>query len=158
MTAHSSILQGTAKVADDAHPSTKGLPDRWARTEEWYNFDRNMRGSVHVLVTADETTYDAGPNKMGADHPISWCHNPEGARVWATAMGHNASSYSEPLFRQHLLGAVQWAAGAAAGDCGGTVASRFQKVTLDGAPDQPMELDVAADGRVFYISRSGKVN
>ncbi|MEU8279401.1 lectin [Microbispora bryophytorum] len=158
MTQHSSIVQGTAKVADKVHPSTKGLPDRWTRTEEWYNFDKNMRGSVHVLVTADETTYDAGANKMGADHPISWCHNPEGGRVWATAMGHNASSYSEPLFKQHLLGAVKWAAGAEAGDCGGTISARFQKVTLDGAPDQPMGLDVAADGRVFYISRSGKVN
>ncbi|MFD2352961.1 ThuA domain-containing protein [Nonomuraea ferruginea] len=44
MTAHSSILQGTAKVADKAHPSTAGLPDRWVRAEEWYNFDKNMRG------------------------------------------------------------------------------------------------------------------
>ncbi|GAA3009211.1 ThuA domain-containing protein [Streptosporangium longisporum] len=158
MTAHSATVQGTAKVADKVHPSTVGLPDRWTRPEEWYNFDKNMRGSVHVLVTADETTYDAGPSKMGADHPISWCHNPEGGRVWATAMGHQASSYSEANFKQHLLGGVKWAAGAAPGDCGGTVAARFQKVTLDGAPDQPMELDVAADGRVFYISRSGKVN
>ncbi|MEU7859348.1 ThuA domain-containing protein [Nonomuraea sp. NPDC049141] len=158
MTAHSAILQGTAKVADKVHPSTKGLPDRWVRSEEWYNFDKNLRGSVHVLVSADETTYDAGPSKMGADHPISWCHNPEGGRVWATAMGHQASSYSESPFKQHLLGGVKWAAGAAPGDCGGTVAARFQKVTLDGAPDQPMELDVAGDGRVFYVSRSGKVN
>ncbi|GGL04783.1 glycosyl hydrolase [Sphaerisporangium melleum] len=158
MTQHSNIVQGTAKVADKVHPSTVGLPDRWTRTEEWYNFDKNMRGSVHVLVTADETTYDAGGNKMGADHPISWCHNPEGGRVWATAMGHNASSYSEASFKQHLLGGVKWAAGAEPGDCGGTVTSRYQKVTLDGAPDQPMELDIAPDGTVYYISRSGKVN
>ncbi|WP_214417035.1 ThuA domain-containing protein [Sphaerisporangium fuscum] len=158
MTQHSSIVQGTAKVADKVHPSTKGLPDRWTRTEEWYNFDKDQRGDVHVLVTADETTYDAGPNKMGADHPISWCRNTEGGRVWATAMGHQASSYSEPLFKQHLLGGLKWAAGAVPGDCGGTVAARYQKVTLDGAPDQPMELDVAADGTVFYISRSGSVH
>ncbi|MFE2558374.1 ThuA domain-containing protein [Streptomyces sp. NPDC059352] len=158
MTAHSSIVQGTAKVADKVHPSTAGLPDRWVRTEEWYNFDKNARGDVHVLVTADETTYDAGGSRMGADHPISWCRNAEGGKVWATAMGHETSSYSEPLFRQHLLGGLKWAAGAAAGDCGGTVADRYQKVTLDGAPDQPMQLDVAADGKVYYISRSGKVN
>lgn len=158
MTQHSSIVQGTAKVADKVHPSTKGLQDRWTRTEEWYNFDKNLRGDVHVLVTADETTYDAGSAKMGADHPISWCRNAEGGRVWATAMGHQASSYSESAFRQHLLGGVKWAAGAAAGDCGGTVTTRFQKVTLDGAPDQPMELDVAPDGTVFYISRSGTVH
>ncbi|WP_024754416.1 ThuA domain-containing protein [Streptomyces exfoliatus] len=158
MTAHSSIVQGTAKVADKVHPSTAGLPDRWVRAEEWYNFDKNARGNVHVLVTADETTYDAGGAKMGADHPISWCQVAEGGKVWATAMGHQTASYTEPLFRQHLLGGLQWAAGAAAGDCGGTVANRYQKVALDSAPDQPMALDVADDGKVFYISRSGSVH
>jgi type 1 glutamine amidotransferase len=69
MTAHSATVPGTAKVADRVHPSTAGLPERWQRTEEWYNFDKNARGNVHVLVTADETTYNAGPNKMGHDHP-----------------------------------------------------------------------------------------
>ncbi|MGW1944626.1 ThuA domain-containing protein, partial [Streptomyces sp. NPDC001940] len=40
MPAHSpGVLQGTAKVADRVHPSTKGLPERWERPEEWYNFD-----------------------------------------------------------------------------------------------------------------------
>ncbi|WP_328946300.1 ThuA domain-containing protein [Streptomyces sp. NBC_00250] len=158
MTAHSTIQQGTAKVADRVHPSTKGLPEKWVRSEEWYNFDKNARGNVHVLVTADETTYDAGGSKMGADHPISWCRVAETGKVWATAMGHEASSYSDANFKKHLLGGVKWAAGAEAGDCGGTVSSRFQKVTLDGAPDQPMELDVASDGKVFYISRSGSVH
>ncbi|MFJ8742909.1 ThuA domain-containing protein, partial [Embleya sp. NPDC127516] len=65
------IHQGTAEVADRVHPSTKDLPERWSRSEEWYNFDRNPRGNVHVLVTADESTYDPGPSRMGADHPIS---------------------------------------------------------------------------------------
>ncbi|MCG5214833.1 ThuA domain-containing protein [Streptosporangium soli] len=157
MTAHSSIVQGTAKVADRKHPSTAGLPERWTRSEEWYNFDKNLRGDVHVLVTADETTYDAGPSKMGADHPISWCRDAEGGRVWATAMGHQASSYTETNFRNHVLGGVRWAAGDAQGDCGGTVWNRFQKVTLDSAPDQPMQLDVAADGHVYYITRTGKL-
>ncbi|WP_220182726.1 ThuA domain-containing protein [Sphaerisporangium album] len=157
MTAHSSILQGTAKVADRVHPSTTGLPERWTRTEEWYNFDRNMRGDVHVLVTADETTYDAGGSKMGADHPISWCRNAEGGRVWATAMGHESAAYSEAGIRSHILGGIKWAAGNVQGDCGGTVWNRFQKVTLDSAPDQPMQLDIAADGTVYYITRSGKL-
>ncbi|MFC7308174.1 ThuA domain-containing protein [Streptomyces monticola] len=157
MTAHSSILQGTAKVADKAHPSTRDLPDRWVRTEEWYNFDKNFRGDAHVLVTADETTYDAGPSKMGHDHPISWCRNTEGGRVWATAMGHQAASYSEDNFKKHVLGGIKWAAGNAPGDCGGTVAGRFQKVALDSQPAQPMALDVAGDGTVFYVERLGKV-
>ena len=81
------VLPGTAIVADKKHPSTASLPDRWNRSEEWYNFDRNPRGDVHVLVTADERTYNPGSRAMGPDHPISWCRNAGGGRVWATAHG-----------------------------------------------------------------------
>ena len=42
------------------------------RTDEWYNFARNPRPSVHVLATLDETSYSPGPGAMGADHPIAW--------------------------------------------------------------------------------------
>jgi cytochrome c len=158
MPAHSpGVLQGTAKVADRVHPSTSGLPERWERPEEWYNFDKNPRGDVHVLVTADETTYNPGGSAMGADHPISWCRNTEGGRIWATAMGHDIPAYSEPAFRDHVIGGVQWAAGDKTGDCGGTVWSGYEKVTLDDNTADPMELDVAHDGRVFYAQRGGEV-
>ncbi|WP_069884363.1 ThuA domain-containing protein [Streptomyces luteocolor] len=158
MPAHSpGVLKGTAKVADRAHPSTKGLPERWERPEEWYNFDKNPRGDVHVLVTADETTYDPGGSAMGADHPISWCRNAEGGKVWATAMGHDKASYTEPAFREHVLGGIKWAAGNAPGDCGGTVWSGYEKTALDDNTADPMELDVAKDGKVFYVQRSGEV-
>ncbi|MGW6057754.1 ThuA domain-containing protein [Streptomyces sp. NPDC055189] len=158
MPAHSpGVLKGTAKVADRVHPSTKGLPERWERPEEWYNFDKNPRGDVHVLVTADETTYDPGGSKMGADHPISWCRNAEGGKVWATAMGHDKASYTEPAFREHVLGGIKWAAGNQAGDCGGTVWSGYEKTALDDNTADPMELDVAKDGQVFYVQRSGEV-
>ncbi|MFI1393505.1 ThuA domain-containing protein [Streptomyces sp. NPDC020681] len=158
MPAHSpGVLQGTAKVADQVHPSTKGLPERWERPEEWYNFDKNPRGDVHVLVTADETTYNPGGSAMGADHPISWCRNTEGGRIWATAMGHDIPSYSEAAFRDHVVGGVKWAAGNQPGDCGGTVWSGYEKVTLDDNTADPMELDVAHDGRVFYAQRNGEV-
>src|SRR5262245_60846067 len=36
-------------------------------------------------------------------------------------------------------------------------ASDFQKVTLDDNTQNPMELDVAPDGRVFYIERDGRL-
>ncbi|WP_164716000.1 ThuA domain-containing protein [Streptomyces sp. WAC 06738] len=158
MPSHSpGVLQGTAKVADKVHPSTKGLPERWERPEEWYNFDVNPRGDVHVLVTADETTYNPGGDAMGADHPISWCRNAEGGKVWATAMGHDTPAYSEEEFRDHVIGGVKWAAGAEPGDCGGTVWNGYEKVTLDDDTADPMELDVAKDGRVYYVQRAGEV-
>nr|WP_221382847.1 ThuA domain-containing protein [Actinoplanes polyasparticus] len=151
------VLQGTAIVADKKHPSTASLPDRWIRNEEWYNFDRNPRGDVHVLVTADERTYNPGSRAMGPDHPISWCRNTAGGRVWATGMGHAAESYSETNFRNHVLGGVKWAAGAEPGECGGTVWSNFQKRTLDDGTTDPMALAVAPDGRVLYVQRGGQV-
>src|SRR3954451_21192365 len=36
-------------------------------------------------------------------------------------------------------------------------AADFQKVTLDDNTQNPMQLDVAPDGRVFYIERDGRV-
>ncbi|MEV5820194.1 ThuA domain-containing protein [Micromonospora haikouensis] len=151
------VLPGTAIVADKQHPSTTGLPDRWNRSEEWYNFDTNPRGNVHVLVTADERTYNPGSRAMGPDHPISWCRNAAGGRVWATAMGHAIASYSETNFRNHVLGGVKWAAGNAPGDCGGTVWGNFEKRTLDDNTVDPMALAALPDGRVMYVQRGGQV-
>ncbi|MBQ0980426.1 ThuA domain-containing protein [Micromonospora sp. M61] len=151
------VLPGTAIVADKQHPSTAGLPDRWNRSEEWYNFDTNPRGNVHVLVTADERTYNPGSRAMGPDHPISWCRNAGGGRVWATAMGHAIASYSETNFRNHVLGGVRWAAGSVAGDCGGTVWGNFEKRTLDDNTVDPMAMAVAPDGRVLYAQRGGQL-
>src|SRR5690242_18833261 len=47
-----------------------------------------------------------------------------------------------------------WAASARAQQPG---AGDFQKVTLDDNTQNPMELDVAPDGRVFYIERDGRL-
>jgi cytochrome c len=112
---HPQIQRATVRVEDANHPSTKGLPPRWERTDEWYNFPSNPRGAVHVLASLDESTYSGG--EMGTDHPIAWCHNIDGGRSWYTAMGHTKESYAEPLFRLHLLGGIESVAGVAV-DCG----------------------------------------
>jgi type 1 glutamine amidotransferase len=112
---HPAIQPAAIDVTDRSHPSTRPLPARWSRTDEWYDFRSNPRGTVHVLATLDESTYSGGT--MGADHPIAWCHPFRGGRAWYTAGGHTSESYSEPAFRRHLLGGILWAAGLAKGDC-----------------------------------------
>ncbi len=143
------------RVLDATHPSTEHLPRRWTRTDEWYNFRTNPRGRVHVLMTVGEDTYSGGT--MGADHPIAWCHAYDGGRAWYTGGGHTGASYDEPAFRAHLLSGLQWAAGAVAGDCGGTVWDNYQVTPLDTGVQNPMALDVAGDGRVFFVERGGRV-
>ncbi|MEU1970806.1 ThuA domain-containing protein [Microbacterium sp. NPDC019599] len=152
---HPAVQQGHVQVADKTHPSTTELPTDWVRTDEWYNYQTNPRGKVHVLATLDETTYTGGA--MGQDHPIAWCQYYKGGRSWYTGGGHAAEAFAEPLFMKHLAGGLLWAAGLAKDDCGGTVDKNFQKVVLDDDVASPMGLQVAPDGRVLYIERSGLV-
>lgn len=114
---HPEIQRAAVRIADRNHASTRNLPAVWGRTDEWYNFASKPRGAVRVLAILDETSYSGG--RMGADHPIAWCQQDvEGGRSWYTGMGHTVSSYSEPLFRVHLLGGIESVA-ATAGGCVG---------------------------------------
>lgn len=108
--AHPEIQQGVVEIEDATHLSTAHLPAQWVRTDEWYNFRTNPREHVHVLATADESTFAGGT--MGGDHPIAWCRPFEGGRSWYTGLGHTAQSYTEPAFVQHLWGGIRYAAGA----------------------------------------------
>ena len=154
---HPRNQDATIKVADRVHPSTAHLPALWERHDEWYSFRSNPRGDVHVLASIDESTYDPEAHPMGLDHPVAWCQAYDGGRSWYTALGHTIESYSEPDFLQHLLGGIETAAGVVASDCGGTAWGSFDKVPLDTGTSNPFGLDVAADGRVFYIERAGDV-
>jgi len=154
---HPAIQEATVKVADRVHPATQHLPARWVRTDEWYNFRTNPRGNVHVLAALDEASYSAGTGAMGFDHPIAWCQDFDGGRSFYTGGGHTIESFSEPDYRQHLLAGIETAAGVTPADCGATVSSSFEKVALDQNTSDPFELDVAPDGRVFYVERGGDV-
>ncbi|WP_049570944.1 ThuA domain-containing protein [Streptomyces sp. SBT349] len=159
---HPAPQDATVHVEDPEHPSTASLPADWGRHDEWYNYAPNPRESAHVLATLDEGSYEGGT--MGEDHPISWCRDVDAGHAWYTGMGHTAESYEEPEFLAHLLGGIRTAAGAVAADCSGDgagdgpLAEDFEKVTLDDNTSNPMELDIADDGRVFYIDRNGAVN
>ncbi len=110
---HSTVQPASQRVELRDHPSTRMLPASWKRTDEWYSFKSNPRGTggIRVLMSLDESTYQPAAAAMGADHPIAWYHEFDGGRAWYTAGGHTSESFSEPLFREHLLGGILWAAG-----------------------------------------------
>jgi cytochrome c len=153
---HPAQQDATVKVADRNHPATKHLPERWNRFDEWYDYQANPRGDVHVLATLDETTYE-GHQMDGVDHPIAWCQTYEGGRSFYTGGGHTQASYGEPAFQKHLLGAIRWAAGDIDGDCRATQDGSYQKVTLNDEPGEPMGLAVLPDLRVLHTDRTGEV-
>ncbi|GMA33221.1 ThuA domain-containing protein [Litorihabitans aurantiacus] len=126
---HPQNQTATILVEDHDHPSTAHLDEEWERFDEWYNFQSNPRGQVHVLATLDESTYDAGSSAMGEDHPIAWCHPFDGGRSWYTGGGHTEESFAEPEFLQHVLGGIQSVAGAVESDCSTTPSEGFVDVT-----------------------------
>jgi glucose/arabinose dehydrogenase len=161
---HPQIQQATVNVEDHSHPSTAGVPNKWVRTDEWYNYRENPRANVKVLATLDETTYQPGADAMG-DHPISWCHTTNRGRSWYTGNGHTKESYADADFRKHLLGGIQYAAGVLPANCSPgpeeqPVDTDFDQITLAKGEDktgEPIALAVLPDRRVIHTSRDGEV-
>lgn len=101
----------TVQVRDRAHPATRELPAEWSRTDEWYSFDRVPSGNdTRILATLDEDSYDPHPERvrMGAPHPIIWTRCIGSGRVFYSALGHKAETYSEPLHQAMIDGAIRW--------------------------------------------------
>lgn len=88
--------------------------------DEFYSFDRNPRNNknIKVLISIDEKGNYNGENAWSkkpeiamGDHPLVWCQEFNGGRCFQTALGHIPAMYDEEVFRNHLTGAVLWAAG-----------------------------------------------
>jgi type 1 glutamine amidotransferase len=78
-------------------------------TDEFYDFRANPRPWVRVIARLDPASYDG--HRMGADHPIAWCHAVDAGRSWYIGLGHGVAVYSLPLFQAHLAGGLRFALG-----------------------------------------------
>ncbi|MFM7209116.1 MAG: ThuA domain-containing protein [Verrucomicrobiota bacterium] len=105
---HPAIQEAVLRPAVTDHPSTVHLPRNWKRRDEWYNFRKPMQRDIEILLTIDETSYDAGKSAMGSHHPMAWCKEVGQGRMFYTAGGHTKESFSEDLFVLHLLGGIRW--------------------------------------------------
>jgi len=157
----------TVQVLDSNHLSTRDLPDTWQIADEHYNYLTNVRGGHHVLATFDERTYNPGPNGGKQDHPITWCKLYDGpnvndntgvnkayrdGRTWVTGMGHFGVRYADnDNMVKMMLGGIRWVAGEGSKtDCSGTVWSSFKRTVLVADANQPIGIDVAKDGKVYW--------
>jgi hypothetical protein len=84
------IPVATLVVEDRTHPATAHLPARWTRAEEWYSFAASPRPRGHVLA---------------------WWHRVGQGYAFYSALGHEASAYAEPEYRNLLLDAARWLMG-----------------------------------------------
>ncbi len=154
------VRKATVNVTDTSFIAMHGLPEKWERTDEWYNY-KDMQPGLHVVATLDEDSYEGGEN--GKDHPIAWYHNFDGGRAFYTGGGHTTESYNEPLFLQHLAGGIEYVLGADSTKLDYSKAyavkapeeNRFSKTILSNDLNEPMEIAVTPAGNVYIIERSG---
>jgi len=109
---HPPQQSGIMTVTDPEFPACLHLPTKWLWTDEWYTFATPFPKHLNVVLTVDESTYyPRQEDVMGEFHPIAWYHEPEGGRVFYTALGHITESYKDAAFLQHIYGGLLWAAG-----------------------------------------------
>ncbi len=154
------VRKATVIVKDTGHIAMKGIPAKWERTDEWYNY-KNINAGLKVIATLDEDSYEGGEN--GKDHPIAWYHDFDGGRAFYTGGGHTTESFSEPLFLQHLTGGIKYAMGPDSLKLDYTKAyagktpeeNRFTKTVLANDLNEPMEIAATKSGLVYIVERSG---
>jgi type 1 glutamine amidotransferase len=113
---HSPLQQFTIEVLDSKHPATAHLRDTWRWTDECYFFT-NVNPRIHVLLAVDTKSLEdpklelAPGQRLNGVFPLAWCHTFDGGRQFYTSLGHQIEHYADPIFRQHILGGIQWALG-----------------------------------------------
>lgn len=109
---HPDRQKGELHITDPTHPSTLHMPSRYVLYDEFYDFQQNPRGHVHVLMTIDENSYEGANMDNGhADHPMAWSHFYDGGRAWYTALGHTQQAWDDEYFLEHVLQGILWSSG-----------------------------------------------
>lgn len=103
---HPQYQKGTVVVEDRKHPVMRGLPGRFEVPDEWYEWNKSPRENVHVLATADESTYKQN-HPMG-DHPIIWT-NEKFRRMVYISIGHGPEILESKDYLRLLRNAIVWA-------------------------------------------------
>lgn len=111
--------EAVIRVERAGHRAMRHLGPAWTHTEEWYSYDRSVRGQpgAGVLATVDETTYSPRLKLLWSDrdlsmgdHPVIWTRAVGRGRAFFSALGHSAEAYRGGPYPGVLEGAIEWAA------------------------------------------------
>lgn len=117
---HPKFQKYTVRKLDGAHPSMTGVPAVWEREDECY-FGKELYPGIKVLMMHDINTLDRSDRTQDSliaknlgsyrDYfPAVWYQSFQGGHAWITTLGHSKESYSDPVFRNHLLQGIRYIA------------------------------------------------
>jgi type 1 glutamine amidotransferase len=93
-------------VARRPHPVTRGLPNSFSLTDEFYEFAAPVPASTRVLIRLDP---ESVPDEVGRDIPLVWARRYGKGRVFYDALGHPPATWEHRLHRRVLARGVAWA-------------------------------------------------
>jgi trehalose utilization protein len=88
------------KIADPAHPITRGMGD-FQMTDETYPLNSPGPDSQHLLTTDNPTSMKT----------IGWTRPYRNSRVFCLQSGHDKVAWANPNFRTILSRGIEWCAG-----------------------------------------------
>ena len=91
---------------EPSHPAVAMWPAEFGFKEEIYQYKNYDPAAVRVLLSLNmEKTALKQPRLV----PVSWVRDYEKGRLFYTNLGHNESTWKNPLYQQHLLAGLKWA-------------------------------------------------
>lgn len=93
------------------HPAVAHFPERFIWHDEIYQFRGFDPSKVEVLLQLDPAFEQIGKGRHQDPemYPLAWGRAYGKGRVFYTALGHRRERWIDPLFLEHLHGALRWA-------------------------------------------------
>lgn len=117
---HPKFQQFNVRMVDPKHPSVKGLPTTWTKSDEFY-FAKELYPGPKVLMAHDITTLDTTDAAQKANivknaagyaelYPSVWAYDFDGGHTWVTTLGHDKKDYSDPVYVKHIFQGIEYVA------------------------------------------------
>ncbi len=114
---HPPFQKFTVKVIASDSPLTAGIPKVWEHEDELY-FNKEWYPGITVVMADDLSTLkpeaaatkQRGMGSYGELYPSVWYQRFDGGNVWVTALGHDKTTYSDPVYVRILLNGIKFIA------------------------------------------------
>jgi uncharacterized protein len=92
---------------EPSHPAVAMWPAEFGFKEEIYQYKNYDMTSVRVLISLNMEKTEL---KLPRYVPVSWVRDYEKGRLFYTNLGHNESTWKNPIYQKHILEGLKWAA------------------------------------------------
>lgn len=90
------------ETIDSAHSIMQGIPERWTTPNEELYVVEKVWGDITPLAQS----YGVETEEY---HTVAWTHEVNGARVFATTLGHNNEMHEREEFQNMIANGFRWA-------------------------------------------------